>query len=131
MPRWMLCLVLTAGCTVPSIEDDPAPDVRCAGARFVGEVTALATPYAATGSEHDPSWTEATVRVDCVIDGACETETTWVVFAASADIAWYMAPKLVVGQRAEFAPTTDPTTNLPEGTAVVLHSAQVSSASCP
>lgn len=54
-----------------------------------------------TGSEHDPRWKLAMVQVEETFSGE-PAKTITVAFASSDDVAWYSAPKLLVGQRAIF-----------------------------
>jgi hypothetical protein len=54
------------------------------------------------GSEHDPEWQVATVRVATSLRGTQAGQNVTVIFAASRDITWYHAPKLKTGQDAVF-----------------------------
>jgi hypothetical protein len=59
------------------------------------------------GSEHDPEWHAATVRVSNALRGDVTTgESVTVVFAASRDIVWFNSPKLKQGQDAVFLART-------------------------
>lgn len=60
----------------------------------------------APGSEHDPDWQVATVRIVTPLRGGTAGQTVTVVFAASRDITWFHAPKLTPGQDAIFLPHT-------------------------
>ena len=52
------------------------------------------------GSEHDPEWQVAMVRVATPLRGGKTGDAVAVIFAASRDIVWFGAPKLVQGQDA-------------------------------
>jgi len=54
------------------------------------------------GSEHDPEWQVAMVRVVSPLRGGKAGDTVAVIFAASRDIVWFAAPKLSQGQDAIF-----------------------------
>jgi hypothetical protein len=49
-------------------------------------------------TEHDPEWWEAVVAVRSVEKGTSAGPTVGVLFAASADVMWFQAPKLRVRQ---------------------------------
>lgn len=54
-------------------------------------------------SEHDPAWKVATIQVGEVYRGDAKSGgTITVAFASSEDVAWFGAPKLLVGQRGIF-----------------------------
>ena len=53
-------------------------------------------------SEHDPEWQVATVRIVTPLRGGKAGDVVTVVFAASRDITWFNAPKLIKGQDAVF-----------------------------
>jgi len=54
------------------------------------------------GSEHDPEWQVAMVRVASPLRGGKAGDQVAVIFAASRDIVWFAAPKLSQGQDAIF-----------------------------
>jgi hypothetical protein len=61
-------------------------------------------------SEHYPEWMEATLDIRSVLKGARPPDPTVVLFPASIDVMWVMAPKFHAGQEgiwllhAEFVP---------------------------
>jgi hypothetical protein len=63
-------------------------------------------PPEVPGSEHDPDWRIATVRVVTPLRGGTAGQTITVLFAASRDITWFNTPKLAAGQDAVFLPHT-------------------------
>ena len=72
-----------------------------------GEVVSLAAVKARSSdpiSEHNPQWCEAVVDVDTVVRAAGNTKPARVTlrFAASDDVEWASAPKVVIGDRRVF-----------------------------
>jgi hypothetical protein len=72
-----------------------------ADAVIVGEVTDVKPSVASHFvSEHDPAWTEATVRTTRTLKGSAQVVT--VRFSASTDVCCFTRPKLAKGQTAIF-----------------------------
>jgi hypothetical protein len=79
-----------------------------------GRVTAVrpATPDPARGgSEHDPFWQEAVIRVSAVLKGDSSLQEVVVLFPGSRDIAWVNAPRFRVGQKGIWILTRDAKAN--------------------
>ena len=83
-----------------------------------GVVTAIGDVKGFRGSEHDPMWRIATIQVGEVYQGNAKSGgTITLAFASSDDVAWFGAPKLLVGQRGIFIAQPMPGA---EGSAAVL-----------
>ena len=54
------------------------------------------------GTEHDPEWHVAAVRVISALRGAEENDLVHIIFPASRDITWFNSPKLQPEQEAIF-----------------------------
>ncbi len=81
-----------------------SPDLKAraaaAGQVIFGRVAKI-EPVANTGpiSEHDPVWKRATIEVFEALKGTASPGSKLAVyFASSNDVAWFTAPKLVVGE---------------------------------
>jgi hypothetical protein len=79
----------------------------------LGTETEEAKKTAPPGSEHDPEWQVANVRIAAALRGGEAGKFVTIIFPASRDIVWFNAPKLKVGQDAVFlchAPNKQDTT---------------------
>jgi hypothetical protein len=67
-----------------------------------GEVTGLAPAEGEVGrgSEHDPNWWRATVRVLEPLKGKSQGEAVELWYPSSRDVQWYRSPKPQAGQHA-------------------------------
>jgi hypothetical protein len=63
------------------------------------------------GSEHDPFWQEAVIRVSAVLKGDSPLQEVVVLFPGSRDIAWVNTPKFRVGQEGVWILTRDARAN--------------------
>ena len=70
-----------------------------------GEVVGLAPAetQAGRGSEHDPNWWRATIRVLESLKGGAKAETIELWYPNSRDVQWYRSPKPQPGQQAIWA----------------------------
>lgn len=96
--------------------DELRERVNAANAVVEGEVVAVheaPAPARRVVSEHDPDWNDAIVKVEAVLKGGEELRTIAIRFPASADVAWYGAPKLRVDQRSIFVLALDHISNAP------------------
>lgn len=70
-----------------------------ADAVVIGQVLGLAQAGQRGPGEHDPDWWVATLDVRHVERGDLPTGPVRVLYANSADVRWYLAPKPAAGQR--------------------------------
>jgi hypothetical protein len=93
-----------------------------ASAVAVGVVSGVGplAPPSPLGSEHDPDWWRAVLRVEAVVKGKLPSQEVVVHFAHSRDIVWFRSPKLREGQRAVFLLQRTEAAGLPAGGYVLL-----------